>query len=222
MKKMGIPLRREERAFTYADYKLWPDEERWELIDGAAYDMSPAPNRRHQGIVGTIFVELYQFLQDKPCQAYIAPFDVRLAAQKDAADDEIVNVVQPDVSVFCSEEKLDDAGAVAAPDIAVEVLSPYTSVKDQREKLALYERFRVKEYWIIDPANQTLSVYSQSGGDASLDTDPLGTGTSGGTETEDDSKTTGSYSKPAVYGPEDTFSSSVVEGFQLKLAGVFG
>src|SRR6056297_3432564 len=215
MEKMGIPIRKEERAFTYADYLTWHEGERWELIDGAAYDMSPVPSRRHQEIVGKVFVKLANFLEDKP-------FDVRLAAQKNAAEDEIINVVQPDVSVFCSEEKLDDAGAVAAPDIAVEVLSPYTSVKDQREKLALYERFRVKEYWIIDPANQTLSVYSQSGGDASLDTDPLGTGTSGGTETEDDSKTTGSYSKPAVYGPEDTFSSSVVEGFQLKLAGVFG
>ncbi|MCF7949871.1 MAG: Uma2 family endonuclease [Spirochaetia bacterium] len=201
---MGIPIRKEERAFTYADYKLWPDGERWELIDGAAYDMSPAPNRRHQGIVGTILGELYQFLQDKPCDVYVAPFDVRLAAGKDAADDEIINVVQPDVSVFCSEEKLDDAGAVAAPDIAAEVLSPYTSVKDQREKLALYERFGVKEYWIIDPANQTLSVYSLSGIAA------------GGSETG------GSYSKPAVYGPEDTFTSSVVEGFQLKLADVFG
>ncbi|MCF7915964.1 MAG: Uma2 family endonuclease [Spirochaetaceae bacterium] len=201
---MGIPMRKEERAFTYADYLSWPAEERWELIDGAAYDMSPVPNRRHQGIVGTILGELYQFLQYKPCDVYVAPFDVRLAAEKDAADDEIINVVQPDVSVFCSEEKLDDAGAVAAPDIAAEVLSPYTSVKDQREKLALYERFGVKEYWIIDPANQTLSVYSLSGIAA------------GGSETG------GSYSKPAVYGPEDTFTSSVVEGFQLKLADVFG
>ena len=191
---MGIPMRKEERAFTYADYLSWPAEERWELIDGAAYDMSPAPNRRHQGIVTLVSSELYQFLQEKPCDVYVAPFDVRLAAEKDAADNEIINVVQPDVSVFCSEEKLDDAGAVAAPDIAVEVLSPYTSVKDQREKLALYERFGVKEYWIIDPANQTLSVYSLSDG---------------------------SYSKPTVYGPEDTFTSSVVEGFQLKLADVF-
>lgn len=193
---MGIPMQKEDRAFTYADYLSWPAEERWELIDGAAYDMSPAPNRRHQGIVGTIFGELYKFLQDKPCNVYVSPFDVRLATQKDAADDEIINVVQPDVSVFCSEEKLDDAGALAAPDIAVEVLSPYTSVKDQREKLVLYERFGVQEYWIIDPANQTLLVYSLSGGG-------------------------GGYGKPAVYGPEDSFTSSVVEGFELKLAGVF-
>lgn len=202
---MGIPIRKEDRAFTYADYLSWPVGERWELIDGVAYDMSPAPSRKHQGIVGTIFAELYQFLREKPCEVYVAPFDVRLAAKKEAADDEIVNVVQPDVSVFCSKEKLDDAGAVAAPDIAVEVLSPYTSVKDQREKLLLYERFGVKEYWIIDPANETLSVYSLSGG-AGRDTVENG----------------GSYSKPAVFGPEETFTSSVIEGFELTLAGVFG
>jgi len=194
---MGIPMQKEDRAFTYADYLSWPAEERWELINGAAYDMSPAPNRKHQGIVGTIFGELYQFLQDKPCNVYVSPFDVRLSENKDAGKDDIINVVQPDVSVFCSEEKLDEAGAVAAPDITVEVLSPYTSVKDQREKLHLYERFGVKEYWIIDPANQTLLVYSLNGSGAS------------------------SYSKPAVYGPEDTFTSSVIEGFMLNLAGVF-
>ena len=193
---MGIPMRKEDRAFTYADYLSWPVGERWELIDGAAYDMSPAPNRRHQEIVMFVSSELYQFLRDKPCDVYVAPFDVRLATKKEATDSEIVNVVQPDVSVFCSKDKLDDAGAVAAPDIAVEVLSPYTSVKDQREKLHLYERFGVKEYWIIDAANMTLSVYSLSGGNSS-------------------------YSKPAVYGPEDTFTSSVVEGFELQLAGVF-
>lgn len=197
---MGIPIRKEERAFTYADYLTWHEGERWELIDGAAYDMSPAPNRRHQGIVGKVFVKLANFLEDKPCDVYVAPFDVRLAAQENAADDEIINVVQPDVSVFCSEEKLDDAGAVAAPDIAVEVLSPYTSVKDQREKLALYERFGVKEYWIIDPANQTLSVYSLNGGE---------TGGAGG-----------SYSKPVVYGPEDSLTSAVLKSFSLQLEDV--
>ena len=190
---MGIPMQKEDRAFTYADYLSWPAEERWELIDGAAYDMSPAPNRRHQGIVGTIFGELYQFLQDKPCNVYVSPFDVRLSENKDAGKDDIINVVQPDVSVFCSEEKLDEAGAVAAPDITVEVLSPYTSVKDQREKLHLYERFGVKEYWIIDPANQTLLVYSLNGSGAS------------------------SYSKPAVYGPEDTFTSSVIKTPRMKI-----
>ena len=211
---MSTPSHSEKEFFTYDDYKLWPDEERWEIIDGEPYNMSPdawpsrsqsdrpgpAPGMTHQKMLGEIHRQIANFLEDKPCDVYVAPFDVRLAAQKNASDDEIFNVVQPDVSVFCSEEKLDDAGAVAAPDIAVKVLSPYTSVKDQREKLALYERFGVKEYWIIDPANQTLSVYSLNGGE---------TGGAGG-----------SYSKPVVYGPEDSLTSAVLKSFSLHLEDV--
>ena len=203
---MGLPVRKENRIFSYADYRTWPQEERWELIDGVAYDMSPAPNRRHQGIVGEIYREIANFLADKPCDVYISPFDVRLTAEQDAADDEIVNVVQPDVSVYCSKDKLDEAGAVAAPDIAVEILSPSTSVKDQREKLGLYERFGVMEYWIIDPANDTLSVYGFNGGGDAGNAGPAAAG---------------GYGKPAVYGPEDTFPSAVLEGFKLKLAEIF-
>jgi len=128
---------------------------------------------------------------------YVAPFDVRMAEERDVSHDEILNVVQPDVSVYCrEEEQLDDAGVVAAPDIAVEVLSPYTSVKDQREKLKLYERFGVKEYWIIDPANETLSVYSKIEGNES-------------------------YGKPAVYGREDTFKSAVLEDFKIDMGEMF-
>jgi Uma2 family endonuclease len=194
-----------KRICTYADYLSWPDEERWELIDGAAYDMSPAPNRQHQGIVMLVSGELYQFLQDKPCEVYVAPFDVRLADEPGAPEEEIINVVQPDVSVYCREtDQLDDAGAVAAPDIAVEVLSPYTSVKDQREKLRLYERFGVTEYWIVDPANKTLSVYTL------------------GAARENAAPPKEGYAKPAVYGPEDTFRSGVLEGFELELGGLFG
>ena len=116
------------------------------MINGTAYYMSPAPSRRHQEIAGEVFRRLSNFVQSSPCLAYIAPFDVRLSEQQNAANTEITNVVQPDVSVFCSPQALDEAGAIGPPDIAVEVLSPYTSVKDQREKLALYEDFQVKEY----------------------------------------------------------------------------
>lgn len=195
MEKMGLPIRKEDRIYTYADYLTWPDEERWELIDGVAYNMSPAPNRRHQEIVGKVFIELANFLDNGPCSVYFAPFDVRLTDTPGAPDEEIRNVVQPDVSIYCrQQDQLDDAGAVAAPDIAVEVLSPSTSVKDQREKLRLYEHFGVKEYWIIDPANNTLSVHILSHG---------------------------AYGKPAVYGPEETLKSMVIEGFTLNLAGLF-
>jgi Uma2 family endonuclease len=219
MKRMGLPVKKEDRIYTYADYLAWPDEERWELIDGAAYDKSPAPGRKHQGIVGEVFRKTADYLDDKPCAVYVAPFDVRLADKPGAPEEEIINVVQPDVSVYCREtDQLDDAGAVAAPDIAVEVLSPCTSVKDQREKLGLYERFGVKEYWIIDPANETLSVYTlaaarKSAGlpRESTDRPPEGAGLP-----------PEGYGKPEVYGREDTFASRILEGFTLEVGGLFG
>jgi Uma2 family endonuclease len=218
MKRMGVPVKKEDRIYTYADYLAWPDEERWELIDGVAYDMSPAPGRKHQGIVGIVFNEIFQYLKDQPCEVYVAPFDVRLAEEPGAPEEKIINVVQPDASVYCREaDQLDEAGALAPPDIAVEVLSPCTSVKDQREKLALYERFGVKEYWIIDPANETLSVYTLAAARKSAglprgntDRPPEGAGLP-----------LGGYGKPEVYGREDTFASRILEGFTLDVGELF-
>ncbi len=197
---MGIPLKKSDRLYTYADYCNWPDDERWELINGTAYDMSPAPNRKHQEITGEVFRRLSNFLQDTSCQAYIAPFDVRLFEQQNAADNEIINVVQPDISVFCAQELLDEAGAVGPPDIAVEVISPYTSVKDQREKLALYEHFQIKEYWIIDPANLTVAAYF------------IG---------QADSGTRSRYGKPEFLGAGDRLHSRVLDGFSIDLGDLF-
>jgi len=76
---------------------------------------------------------LYDFLKDKKCKAFAAPFDVRLAESKDEADEEIKTVVQPDIVVVCDQNKLDKRGCLGAPDITVEILSPSTSYKDQTE-----------------------------------------------------------------------------------------
>jgi Uma2 family endonuclease len=195
MKRMGLPAKKGKKAYTYAQYLSWPDEERWELIDGVAYDMSAAPNRRHQEIVMAISSEIFQFLKDKPCRVYAAPFDVRLAEGEDRKDDEIYNVVQPDISVFCRDDVLDERGGKGAPDLVIEVLSPRTSVKDQREKLELYERFGVKEYWIVDPQNHMVTVQLVDSGE---------------------------YDKPVVYGPQDTIKCAILEGFSLDLGDILG
>ncbi|MEW5814563.1 MAG: Uma2 family endonuclease [Spirochaetota bacterium] len=196
MKNMGIPLKKNDRLYTYADYLTWPDEERWELIEGVAYDMSPAPNRRHQHILGQLFRKIADFLDDKPCQAYFAPFDLRLSEKGPIAKDaEITNVVQPDLSVYCREHALDERGARGAPDLIAEILSPHTSLKDQREKLLLYERFQVKEYWIIDPERSFLWAYRLQDRDL--------------------------YGKPEVFGPEDTVKSTALQGFSVNLGTLF-
>lgn len=159
-----MPLAKAERRYTYADYLSWPEEQRWELLDGVPYDMSPAPTRRHQEMVGEIYRQFANQLGDRRCLVYVAPFDVRLG-RVDAADDEISTVVQPDVSVFCDPDKLDERGARGAPDLVVEVLSPSTAPKDLTIKRDVYARHGVREYWVLEPVDRVLMIwrYEQEG-----------------------------------------------------------
>ncbi|MCX7013538.1 MAG: Uma2 family endonuclease [Candidatus Sumerlaeota bacterium] len=154
---MSTQIHPSGEGFTYGDYVKWPEGERWELIDGVAYDMTPAPLRRHQDLSRELFVQVCNFLKDKPCKAYDAPFDVRLP-EGDEADDLVPTVVQPDIAVICDLKKLDDRGCRGAPDFVVEVVSPSTSAKDQIQKTALYERHGVREYWVIHPTDKLLTV----------------------------------------------------------------
>jgi Uma2 family endonuclease len=150
MERMGNPLLAPGERFTYRHYRTWPDEERWELIDGQAWAMSPAPMREHQELSGKLFVEISVFLKGKPCKAYDAPFDVLLPGSGEE-DDEVDTVVQPDIVVFCDRSKLTKRGARGAPDWIIEILSPRTAKKDYEVKHRLYERHGVREYWIVDP-----------------------------------------------------------------------
>ncbi|MBI4778089.1 Uma2 family endonuclease [Candidatus Desantisbacteria bacterium] len=161
---MGFAAREKEERFTYGDYLKWPDDQRWELIDGVAYDMSPAPSRRHQEIVLEIASQFHDYLKEKPCKVYVAPFDVRLPEFDEdmaylAADEEIETVVQPDIVVVCDRDKLDDRGCKGAPDIVIEILSPWTAKKDLRTKYNLYERHRVVQYWIVDPEMEEVTIF---------------------------------------------------------------
>lgn len=144
--------------FTYGDYRQWQGDDRWELIDGEAFDMSPAPSRAHQQVVFRLANQIESVLGGYPCEVFVAPFDVRLPLG-DEADDAIETVVQPDLSVICDGSKLDDAGCRGAPDWIVEVLSPRTAVRDQVQKRDLYGRHGVREYWIVHPEDRLLTIY---------------------------------------------------------------
>ena len=157
---MGQPLRKPITIFTYADYRAWPDDERWELIDGEAYAMA-APGLAHQTVVGELFRQIANHLVDKPCRPFVAPFDVRLPRGNEA-DDDVTTVVQPDISVICDPAKLDERGCRGAPDWVIEVLSPSTAAKDQIQKLAAYERAGVAEVWLVHPTDHVISVYTLS------------------------------------------------------------
>lgn len=138
------------RHFTYRDYRTWPDGERWELIEGVAFSMSPAPNLRHQAISRWLSLRLGSFLENKPCILYVAPVDV-LLPKFGQLDDETDNVVEPDIVVVCDRSKLTEGYIRGAPDLVVEILSPRTSKRDLKEKFELYETAGVREYWVIEP-----------------------------------------------------------------------
>jgi len=149
-----------KQQYTYADYLTWNDDKRWEIIDGEVYDMSPAPRRKHQFISSELVKQIGVFIDKSgsPCQVYHAPFDVRFPEGIND-NNKIIDVVQPDIVVICNPSMLDDAGCQGSPDFIIEILSPYTAYKDFTIKMSLYEKNGVREYWIIDPSNQMITVY---------------------------------------------------------------
>lgn len=177
-----------DNYYTYADYLTWSDDERYELIDGVPYAMVPAPGRTHQEFLMALSNQLYNFLKGKPCKVYPAPFDVRLAADKE--DD---TVVQPDITVICDRDKLDKRGCKGVPDMAVEILSPSTARHDRHVKFQLYQRFGVREYWVVDPETKTVQTHLLKDGKYFTNT----------------------------YGEEDTAPVGVLEGCEINLKEVF-
>lgn len=151
-------LNRKER-FSYADYLTWPDDERWEIIDGVAYAMSPAPSKSHQLISGNLFRQIAVHLHGKPCKTFYSPFDVRLTENLNQRDNYIDTVVQPDIIVVCDPDKLEERGCKGAPDLVIEISSPSTGAYDLTVKYDLYQRFGVKEYWIVNPTEQSVMVF---------------------------------------------------------------
>ena len=160
---MALPKLKEEDRFTYADYLMWSDDQRWELIDGDAFCMSPGPNRRHQELLLALARRFADYLDDKRCTVLVAPFDVCLSSNAKESDEEIGTVIQPDIIIVCDPGKLDDRACKGAPDLIVEILSPGTLKRDITTKYELYQRNGVKEYWIMYPNDRTLLVYRLSG-----------------------------------------------------------
>lgn len=152
-----------DKTYTYADYLTWQFQERLELIKGKIFKMSPAPSRKHQKISIRLTKDILLFLDKGPCELYVAPFDVRLSPPKNNKDDnKIYSVVQPDLCVICDLEKLDDRGCLGAPDWIIEILSPGNNKKELDQKFSLYEENGVREYWIVHPAEETVTVFELS------------------------------------------------------------
>lgn len=147
---------KELKKYTYADLLEMDDDNRYEIIDGNLYLMS-SPRTKHQAIAGEIYAQLRDFLKGKKCRPFISPLDVVLS--KSRQNNKILNVVQPDVFVVCDTNKIDETMIFGAPDFVIEILSPSSIRHDQLEKLNLYQKYKVKEYWIIDPVAMTVLPY---------------------------------------------------------------
>lgn len=138
-------------SYTLTDYYALPDEQRVELIDGVFYDMS-APSSPHQLVGGEIHRQISNFLRDRKgtCVPFMAPVDVQL-------DKDEKTMLQPDVLVVCDRTKITRRCVVGAPDFVMEVLSPSTMKKDILIKLMKYWNAGVREYWMADMEDETVT-----------------------------------------------------------------
>ena len=190
-----MPLPQEERQYTYADYLTWPEDERWEIIDGVPY-MQTAPTPIHQEILMELSKQFAVYLSGKPCKVYPAPFCVRLPKDNEKNDKDIKNIVEPDITIVCDKSKLDENGYNGAPDLIVEILLSSSIKKDRLIKLNSYEKAGVKEYWIVEPEGKLASVFLL----------------------QENKK----YGRPEIYTEDDNVKVSIFPDLIIDLSSVFG
>lgn len=142
------------REYTAEDIYNLPDGQRAELIDGNIYMMAP-PNRMHQDISMALSHKIkdYILLNKGTCAVYAAPFAVFL-------NEDDRTYVEPDLSVICDRKKLTDAGCNGAPDWIIEIVSNSSRQMDYMRKLFQYRSAGVREYWIVDPGKERVTVYN--------------------------------------------------------------
>jgi Uma2 family endonuclease len=146
----------EKKKYTYQDYCQLPKEVRAEILEGELV-MSPSPFRKHQRISREIEFRLCQWVEKHHLgEVYDAPFDVVLSPH---------NIVQPDLLYISKErqELLTEANVQGAPDLIIEILSSKDKKRDTITKKAIYEKYGVKEYWVVDPDAEVVSVFILEG-----------------------------------------------------------
>lgn len=146
-----------EPPATYSAYRLLPEgAPRYQIVGGVPH-LTPSPGRVHQKVSAALFQKLLAHVSSRGLgEVYYAPFDVVLSES---------DVVQPDI-LFVAKERLQiirDGGVFGAPDLVVEILSPHSARLDLVQKLSLYARHGVREYWIIDPANRSVDLWTSQG-----------------------------------------------------------
>ena len=146
---MGV-LKLEDIAYTYDDYKLWEGD--WELYDGIAVAMSPAPMRKHQSLASEIIYNIREQLDDCPQCEVLGEVDYKIC------DD---TILRPDIVLTCGE--INESYLIKAPEIIVEIVSKSTAKRDEKYKFAIYEAQKVKYYIIVYPDDLIAKVYKLDG-----------------------------------------------------------
>lgn len=148
----------QEKLYTIENIYALPDGERAELIDGRFYSMVP-PGTEHQILLGKLSQIIANYIDSRggDCVVIPAPFAVFLNADN-------TNYVEPDISVICDKDKLDDRGCNGAPDWILEIASPSNQQMDYEIKLFKYRTAGVREYWIVNPITHIVNVYDFESG----------------------------------------------------------
>lgn len=144
---------RKEENHTIDDIYALPEGKRAELIDGKIYYMAP-PNTKHQTLVMDLSYQIKDYIKQNNgnCNIFPAPFAVFL-------NENDKNYVEPDISVICEKNKITDKGCNGAPDWVIEIASLSSKSMDYFTKLFKYRTSGVREYWIVDPIKQRVTVY---------------------------------------------------------------
>ncbi|MCI8560987.1 MAG: Uma2 family endonuclease [Dorea sp.] len=145
---------RKQETYTIEDIYTLPEGERAELIDGQIYNMAP-PNTKHQMLVMDLSYQIKSYIQSNngECKVIPSPFAVFL-------NEDDRNYVEPDISIICDQSKLTDKGCNGAPDWIIEIVSPSSRQMDYYKKLFKYRTAGVREYWVVDPDRQIVTVYN--------------------------------------------------------------
>ncbi len=182
-----------DKKYTYRDYQSWPEDERWEIIDGIPY-MQAAPSWQHQRISRELLTQINIYLRGKECEVFAAPFDL-LLPEDNKMDDDIQNIIQPDIVVICDKSKLKATGYGGVPPMIIEIVSPSSGKMDRLIKFNKYETAGVKEYWIAHPEEKTVMVFT------------LGEN--------------GRYGRPEIYSEDDDVKVGIFEDLSIDLKTVF-
>lgn len=189
-----MPIPESKEKYTYADYLTWPEGERWEIFDGVPY-MQAAPTWQHQSISRELLRQISNYLFNKPCQVFAAPFDLCIP-ELNESDEEISNVIsQPDIVVICDESKLRKTGYFGTPELIIEITSPSTAKRDKLTKFNKYEKAGVKEYWVVEPEIKIINVFTLQNNNR--------------------------YGRPDVFSEEDQISVSIFPDLLIDLESVF-